>query len=65
MTPRPHELEPEFQQNLAQAALESMDDEEREYLLGWMVEYAPQSFLTAVEGLRWEQHDADGWDMAD
>jgi hypothetical protein len=65
VTPRPNDLEFETQQDLANAALESLTAGEHEALLWWMVEFMPHGFLVAVEGLRVEQQLGDGWDQAD
>jgi hypothetical protein len=63
MTPRPADLEPETQRNLAYAALATLTPDERSVLLYWMAEHMPSGFLTAVEGLRWEGQLPDGFDQ--
>lgn len=40
-----------------------MGTTERTLLLQWMAENMPGGFLTALEGLRWEEHLPDGFDL--
>lgn len=65
MSPRPADLDPDAQSGLAYAAVAHLSALEREQVLWWMTDHSPHALLVAIEGLRWEQQQVDGWDQAD